>query len=343
MADYTKVEQIFHRLILGSSIIQKVSFNFEKEKYLPFCKTELDNPVFILGLPRSGTTTLLRLLYSSGAYNSITYRDMPFVLMPRLWHKMTKNFHTHMKSVERSHSDSILIDYDSPESFESIFWNCFDPSSHHSAHFIQQYEPSLDVIQEFKNHIALTAHKTEEPKRYISKNNNNLIRLESLSQFFPEGRFILLWRNPLQTAYSSYKQHRLFSKLQAKKPFVLTYMNLLSHYEFGLNHKPFIFKQSNINGYLENDPNYWLAYWIDIHQSLLNCRFESNVIFVSYESLCEHPEKNLINLFEKINLQYSKEYEKQLRLSKSYDLPNFDPLLIKLAYDTSSVLRLKSL
>ena len=40
--------------------------------------------IFITGLPRSGTTSLLNFLYSSNQYASLTYRNMPFVLSPNL-------------------------------------------------------------------------------------------------------------------------------------------------------------------------------------------------------------------------------------------------------------------
>ena len=339
MNQYSRLEQLFHHFILGSNTIQKISYEFEKAKYLADSQDKANNPVFVMGLARSGTTTLLRLLHSSGAFESITYRDMPFVLMSRRWHDFAKTFHVHMEAIERAHGDSILVDFDSPESFEAIFWRTFAKSNYVTDEVILQNDPGQEALLEFKNYVALTANKSGTPKRYISKNNNNLIRLEPLSQFYKEGQFVVLWRDPLQTAFSSYKQHQHFCAAQSKDPFVLTYMNLISHYEFGLNHKPFKFEDSKTNAYKPADPNYWLSYWIDVHEQLLNCNLGSNLRLYSYEALCESPQQELPRLFDQINLNYSDEYAKQLRLSQSDDLPVFDLSLVKRAYEIASLLQ----
>ena len=42
------------------------------------------NHIFITGMPRSGSTVLLYYLYQSELFASLTYRDMPFVISPKL-------------------------------------------------------------------------------------------------------------------------------------------------------------------------------------------------------------------------------------------------------------------
>ena len=46
--------------------------------------------MFITGLPRAGTTSLLNFLFSLDEYGSLTYNNMPFILSPnfsKLFHK----------------------------------------------------------------------------------------------------------------------------------------------------------------------------------------------------------------------------------------------------------------
>ena len=55
------------------------------------------------------------------------------------------------------------------------------------------------------------------------------------------------------------EQHKNFIKLHEEDQFNLEYMNMLSHHEFGKNHKLIcleILKSVN----LPNDINYWLDY-----------------------------------------------------------------------------------
>ena len=125
MNRYTRLEKIFHKIILGSKAIQEISFYAEKFFKADKSKGFSKNPVFVMGLARSGTTTLLRLLHKTKKFESITYRDVPFVLMPSLWEKMSRSFHLHMAAEERAHGDAILVDFDSPESFEDFLESLF--------------------------------------------------------------------------------------------------------------------------------------------------------------------------------------------------------------------------
>jgi hypothetical protein len=77
--------------------------------------------VFIAGLARAGTTILMRRFYASQAFRSLTYRDMPFVLAPTLWRKLAAQSGRNLVTAERAHGDGILVDIDSPESFEEVF------------------------------------------------------------------------------------------------------------------------------------------------------------------------------------------------------------------------------
>jgi hypothetical protein len=54
---------------------------------------------------------LLRTLYRTGEFESLTYRDMPFVLMPQLWAAVSKPHYKAGIAAERAHGDSILVDF----------------------------------------------------------------------------------------------------------------------------------------------------------------------------------------------------------------------------------------
>ena len=73
------------------------------------------------GLPRSGTTILMKSLYETGKFASLTYRDMPFYFMSKYMEEYIKENKKKEKSKIRIHADDIEIDIDSPEALEEVF------------------------------------------------------------------------------------------------------------------------------------------------------------------------------------------------------------------------------
>ena len=131
---------------------------------------------------RSGTTVLLNAIYESEEFSSLSYSDMPFVLAPNIWSKL----HTQEKSldyIERAHNDGILISTSSPEAFEEIFWETFqDDRSNIEKKFVKFIE---NVIQRHNK------------KRYLSKNNQNIKRLDLINKILPNSKIIIPFRNPI--------------------------------------------------------------------------------------------------------------------------------------------------
>ena len=65
------------------------------------------------------------------------YKDMPFILAPNLWSKLSFN-KKNIDLVERAHGDGIRVSVESPEAFEEVFWMTFD-------------EYDIDTKEKFKN------------------------------------------------------------------------------------------------------------------------------------------------------------------------------------------------
>ena len=77
--------------------------------------------VFISGLARAGTTVLMRKFHATGLYRSLTYRDMPFVLAPNLWRRLSLISRREIENAERAHGDNLFVNIDSPESLDEVF------------------------------------------------------------------------------------------------------------------------------------------------------------------------------------------------------------------------------
>ena len=82
MQNYSNIQKFLHDFVLSKKIINKSLFELEKIIYLKNKDIKNQSHVFITGLPRSGTTSLLNFLFSSDEYASLTYNNMPFILSP---------------------------------------------------------------------------------------------------------------------------------------------------------------------------------------------------------------------------------------------------------------------
>jgi hypothetical protein len=288
---YGFLDRFLHRLALEFRSIAEMSFDLDQRIVRTDPAEIISNRhVFVAGLARAGTTVLMRRFHETGLYQSLTYRNMPFVLAPNLWQRLSAVSKREIQSVERAHGDNIFVDVDSPESFEEVFWRIFSGDEYLQTGKLIPHEPDEDVIETFiryVNAILSTTHPRGE--RYLSKNNNNILRLDAIRQAFPNALILIPFREPLQQAQSLLRQHRRFIELQENDSFTLSYMTWLGHHEFGLDHRPFEFGGAASNPYPATTFNYWLHLWCETYGWLENA-ISTPAIFVCYEDLCADKE-----------------------------------------------------
>lgn len=308
---YGAFERWLHWLALEPGVVRHLAFDMECQFALPKrCALgsvnettgPADGAVYVCGLARSGTTMLLRILDEIENFRSLTYRDMPFVLAPNLWRQMSRHAQKTSFVAERAHGDGILVDVDSPEGLEEVFWRTFGKKNL-NMDCLDFNEPSQEVLDTFADYRAIVANprvKYGETngvlRRYLSKNNNNLLRLRSLCAD-STATVLLVYRNPITTARSLYRQHQNFCKSQSDDGFTRAYMGWLAHYEFGLDHRPFCFAVSEMDASLTPDKlDYWLSYWNAVYRYIL---IQSNLRFhlVNHDALRANPEAMLDAIF----------------------------------------------
>lgn len=287
--DYGILSRALHHVTLGSRLVSEASFDLEQAIY-DFDTSQLADQkhVFVVGLARSGSTILMRRFYSSGMYRSLTYRDMPFVLMPNLWKKISSTSHKQAEKKERLHGDGVLMDFDSPEAFEEVFWRVFDGDNYIRKDKLVPSSPDQETLNKFQAYVsAILASSGGSPDvRYLSKNNNNILRLASIGQMFPNALIVIPCRSPVDQAFSLLRVHRKIVEDQRQDAFTWKYMNWLVHHEFGLRHIPFRFGKDKARYGDPMDINYWLEVWIGAYSWLYENRIQSTV-FLNYEKFCD--------------------------------------------------------
>lgn len=282
-----------------------MSFDIEKLLYPPGDrKVDHEPHVFIAGLARAGTTILMRELYATGNYRSLTYRDMPFPLAPNLWGRISQSSRIQKDAAERAHGDSILVDHDSPEALEEVFWRVHCGPDYIRGDRLVPMCASSDVIADFRSYVSLLL-KPHEEQRYLSKNNNNILRLETLSRCLPEAVVIVPFREPMQHANSLMRQHKRFKSQHDDDDFSLDYMTWLVHHEFGQDHRPFVFSEADLDQLKQfnpdTDPDYWLHLWIATYRHVVESA-PGDCVFLSYERLCNDTETVWPSLCERLGL-----------------------------------------
>ena len=303
---YGAASRLFHKIALSGRATPEMFFDIEKTMYGGDLSDSTGGAhIFVSGLARSGTTLLMRMLHDTRAFASLTYRDMPLVMAPNLWKKIGGAFQKSMDRRERAHGDGLEVDYDSPEALEEVFWRTFCGPDYILADELRPMAADEETIDEFRLYVALIL-KRYEKARYLSKNNNSILRLPSIVAAFPQATVLIPFRDPLAQAASLLRQHQLFTKTHSEDAFSRQYMSWLAHHEFGGDQRRFVFDEAQGAEYGNpDDLSYWLDVWIDAYSYLAKQAdtLGQNLLFFSYERLTDAPEEVRVQLFDRLGLE----------------------------------------
>jgi len=302
---YSSLDRLVHRVAFMAPFVQLTAADLEKTLWRPsYADVRTDRPIFVTSLPRAGTTLILEALNQFPSLAAQTYRDMPFVMAPLFWSRLSGPFRQRQELAERAHGDGVAVGFDSPEAFEEVIWRTFWPDKY-SESGIERWTVADDqsdahafLIEHMKKVIALRRADRPQASRYLSKNNGNIARLGLLGAMFPAAKVVLPVRRPLDHARSLLRQHRRFLEMHRRTPFVRRYMADIGHYEFGALHRPITFSRlaELTEGKSRLTVDYWLAYWIAAFEDL--DAGQTDVRLVSYEGLCANPIASLTALCE---------------------------------------------
>lgn len=305
------MDKLVHKLAFASPTLQIAISDIEDSLFPRITHAaDPERPVFVTSLPRAGTTIVLEALAAQPQLISHTYRDMPFIMSPVLWAKISSPFQKRAALSERAHGDGIEVGYDSPEAFEEVFWRAFWPE-HYGPDFIRRWQADdleEDATAFLKRHMnKLLALRAKDPvgTRYLSKNNANIARIDLLRTMFPSARIIVPIRHPVSHALSLMRQHDNFNRQHREDQFVRRYMSDIGHFEFGDLHRPIRFEnfKEESDSLSPRDPDYWLLYWLAANRELMKQR--SSIHTICFERLCDRDENEIARLIAAADLPAS--------------------------------------
>jgi Sulfotransferase family len=196
----------------------------------------VDRPVYICGLPRAGTTISLQMLSEHPDVVTHKYADFLMPYMPYVWNQVFPRIPVDAmrKPVPRIHRDRIEVTRDSAEMGEEILWEHFFPRIHEESQYsVLDGTTSNPAFERFYSEhlrkLALVRGRT----RYVSKAIMCVVRMQYLRRLFPDARFLLYVRNPIDHVASLIKQDRIWAELERDDPRQIEIIELTGHHEFG--------------------------------------------------------------------------------------------------------------
>ena len=272
-------------------------------------KVSIEQPLFITGLARSGTTVLLDLLSQCRDVATHRYRDFPFLWFPITWNWFQDRLAKTQTAVERPHQDRIRITKESPEAFEEPIWQFFFPQIHdpQTIHILDAGTDIPDFESFFCTHIRKIL-LIRGGKRYLSKGNYNVARIIYLARIFSDARFIVPVREPLAHVHSLVKQHQLFTDYAAADGRITNYLKAAGHYEFGPQRQPVSISRLGTERILEawqagEDYRGYAVLWSEIYAHIwrlvaAGSNLADRILIIRYEDFCAEPRKTLSQILD---------------------------------------------
>ena len=261
----------------------------------------VDRPVYIAGLPRSGTTILTEMLEKHPDLTCHRYSDFPNVWTPYWRNYLRERSRVHVpKMEERAHRDRIEVSNDSPEAVEEVLWMYFFPSLHdatvNNIKDGQSRNGKFDLF--YKEHI-LKLLAVRKADRYLAKGNYNVSRIRYILSLYPDAKFLIPVRDPVHQVASLAKQQALFTRTSQDDPRIPLQMAMSGHFEFGPKRIPVNFDnpkatQAIINCWKQGrEIEGWARYWAETYQHILHQLEEfpevrKACMLFRYEDLCTH-------------------------------------------------------
>ena len=291
--------------------------------YLHLLQAVKFRPIFILGLARSGTTLLYKLLTQSQsfnyiqAYHIVKYDEILFNYFEQQEVQARADLNNQYKAlgVKNRIFDHVPVDSTFPGEYRVIlqnkgtllnwrrdFWTYFkqvlkgDRVSELFFEALKLSPESMTLMVESCRKVQLIS---DPNKPLLLKNPldfNNFIYLKNI---FPTAKFIFIYRDPIDILNSQIKA--LMSVLGSQN----SYLNVQSKLYQGLTRNPFIFPVLKaaissgqmteiLLGILQKN----LIQAVDFFNTNIGFLAHDDHIIVTYERLCTHPNQIITQIFD---------------------------------------------
>lgn len=297
-----KFENQFFIPIPASNLEEKIFKTIEKYKFnLNFSQIPIEKPIFIVGLPRSGTSMLYNLLcaHEKAAYITNSINACPESICTIEWLRKKFNFNA---SGERFLADSINTDFASP-SEPALLWGKWIGRDVDSLYWEEKRlanfsrEKIEEIYTDIRRILFTFGGLSNNNRRFICKYPVMQTELKMVQDLFPDAHFIHIVRDSRPAANSLLKLYHLTNN-QIKKikhpwvTYIVPYPRVKS-------------LEGLIKKFGADDIRTTAHVWQDsielVHQTAPALK---NFIEVRYEDILANPKKELTRLFDFAKLDW---------------------------------------
>jgi len=310
------------------------------EKYIDQLKNIDFKPIFIMGVHRSGTSILYKILSKTGsfnsvnAYNVINYDQLLNNHINKIEGKEKQKLNNLLKKLQKSRSiDKLEIDSDFAEEYGFVLSRKNNES---------ELKPS--TLETFITLCKKIQFISENDKPILLKNPFDFNNFLFIKKQFPDAKFIFIHRNPFKTLNSQINATRTLIKNKSE------YLNLISvnYPKIYKNKLLLLYYRFLYSKYVQFGTLLFIKnlarktkYFLENIEKLDNIDY----ISIRYEDLCNNPDEKINNIlnFLQIKAQKNIKYNnlinarktqilKELQKKEKYIIKKINPYFLKYSY-----------
>jgi len=299
-------------------IKMEYKMNNPDEKYLDKIENVNFNPVFILGLHRSGTSILYKMLVSTGHFNSVTayhiinYEELLSNYLNKKEITAKNNLTDYIKSQGQKDRgiDRLKITADFAEEYGFLLGR-YSSKNNITSKNVKYFNELSKKVQFISNNNKLI----------LLKNPWDLPNFMTIKKLIPNAKFIFIHRHPYKTLSSFIKATKLIMKKE--NPYTsMIYRNYKTTYENPLMLKGTRFLFSDYTPfsaiYLTKIDSKGVNYYIKNVSKLPKDDF----VEITYENLCKTPNLTIKKILDFLKIKSkNKDFSSYIKPRKT----NLDP------------------
>jgi hypothetical protein len=215
-AGLTPVGNYFHRSQVKSALVGRLMTEARFAEFPDHADVAVERPIFVVGLPRTGTTALHRLLCADPAHQGLELwlTEFPQPRPPRETWESDPIF-TAMQDAFRQHHVTNpefmgihYMDATSPEECWRLLRQTGKSISYESLANVPRYSEWLagqdwtDAYERHRKNLQLIGLHDRD-KRWVLKNPSHLVALDALMKVYPDALIVCTRRDPVTSIASA--------------------------------------------------------------------------------------------------------------------------------------------
>jgi hypothetical protein len=215
-AGLTPVGNYFHRSQVKSALVGRLMTEARFAEFPEHADVPIERPIFVVGLPRTGTTALHRLLCADPGHQGLELwlTEFPQPRPPRETWEDDPIFNAMQGAFQQHHVSNPefmgihYMDATSPEECWRLLRQTGKSISYESLANVPRYSEWLagqdwtDAYERHRKNLQLIGLHDEQ-KRWVLKNPSHLVALDALMKVYPDALIVCTRRDPVTSIASA--------------------------------------------------------------------------------------------------------------------------------------------